>query len=141
MGCVFRRPADRLAMGREDRIDRQQTGRHWEQVAESFLSRQGLKLLERNFRCRFGEIDLVMNEDVQLVFIEVRYRNSTGKGGGAETVDLRKQQRIIKASAAFLAMHPRYATRICRFDVISIDRVRGHAAIEWIRNAFELPQG
>lgn len=117
------------------------SGRYWERVAESFLRSRGLRLLERNYRCRLGEIDLVMEHATQLVFVEVRYRRSSTHGDGAASVGFYKQQRIVRAASSYLARHPRRSTQACRFDVVSIGGSPDQADIHWIRNAFESTHG
>lgn len=121
-------------------------GRQAETVALNHLCRNGLTLIKRNYRCRLGEIDLVMSEGDLLVFIEVRYRKSDRYGGGAETVDYHKKRKLILTAKHFLASHRRYGEHICRFDVISASptatkvMTASHSAdmkIEWIRDAFQ----
>lgn len=114
-----------------------QRGSHWEQVAESFLNKRGLRTLERNYQARFGEIDLVMRDGNTLVFTEVRYRRDYGHGSGAESITLTKQRRVISAARRFLQCHPAESTRPCRFDVISIGSEEGRTLLNWIRNAFD----
>jgi putative endonuclease len=114
-----------------------QRGSHWEQVAESFLNKRGLKTLERNFHARFGEIDLIMLDGSTLVFAEVRYRENDRHGSGADSVTWTKQRRLISAAGRFLQYHPSDRLRPCRFDVISIGRKHGRTRLNWIRNAFD----
>lgn len=95
---------------------------------------RGLRLIGRNHRCRFGELDLVMRDGAVLVFVEVRYRRSTRFGGPAETVDPRKQRRLAAAAADYLQKHPSMLP--CRFDVVAISG--GQDRIEWLKNAFSL---
>lgn len=96
-----------------------------------YLQQRGLTLLERNFRCKGGEIDLVMQEPRALVFVEVRKRADARYGGAAASVTARKQARLIVAAQVFLQ---RYRTPpACRFDVIAIDG----SAIDWLENAIE----
>ena len=103
-----------------------------EELARAYLEGQGLGFVTRNYRCRRGEIDLVMREADTLVFAEVRYRASARFGGAAESVDRHKQRRLAAAAGDYLQHHP---TKLpCRFDVIALgdgDR------IDWIRNAFD----
>ncbi len=109
----------------------QTVGASMERRAESFLTRQGLRCIARNHRCRFGEIDLILHDGCVLVFAEVRFRRSTQFGTPADTVDLRKQRRLIAAASHYLQAHP---SRLpCRFDVVAID---GQDQIYWIRQAF-----
>ncbi|NIP18473.1 MAG: YraN family protein [Xanthomonadales bacterium] len=116
-------------------------GTHWEKSAESFLHRHGLKTVRRNYRCRLGEIDLVMRDGTGLVFVEVRYRGRDSHGSGADTVGHRKCARIARTAALFLGRNPAYAAFHCRFDVISIGKADGRTEFNWIRNAFQSPLG
>ena len=94
-------------------------------------------MIDRNFRCRLGEIDLVMQDGECLVFVEVRYRKAHGFGSAATSVDVRKQRKLTRAARFFLSRHRRLANRPVRFDVIGIDVVAGdELRIEWIRDAF-----
>ncbi len=102
-----------------------------ERLAESYLTGQTLRLVTRNHRCRFGEIDLIMRDGAVLVFVEVRYRRSERFGSAAETVDARKQRRLVAAARHYLLSHP--STLPCRFDVVAIS---GQDRIQWIKNAF-----
>ena len=112
-------------------------GASYEDVALAHLEKAGLALLERNFNCRYGEIDLVMNEQNVVVFVEVRYRRSRGFGGGIDSVDAGKRAKLVRAAGAFLADHPRLAACACRFDVLAIGHAPDASAIDWRRNAFE----
>ncbi len=115
---------------------RQAIGQHAEQLAEHYLLNQGLRLQQRNYRCRGGEIDLIMLEGETLVFVEVRYRKHQGFGGAAASVDRRKQQRLRLAAQHYLQRHP--ANRACRFDVIAISPTAGgQNNVQWITNAIE----
>lgn len=105
-----------------------------ERTAEKFLKKRGLKLLQRNYSCRQGEIDLIMQDGSQLVFVEVRYRRNSRYGSGAETVSIHKQRRIIQAARSFIGSLAEVPA--CRFDVVSITG-EGHE-ITCLRNAFEL---
>lgn len=113
------------------------TGQAAEQQALDHLLRQGLKLEARNFRCRQGEIDLVMSHGEILVFIEVRRRRSARYGGALESVDQHKQRRILTAARLYLAQHPQAARRPCRFDVVTLDGAGESGGMQWIRDAFQ----
>lgn len=113
-----------------------QAGARWEEIAESFLSGQGLKLLQRNFSSRLGEIDLIMEDDTTIVFVEVRFRKNSLHGSAAESVTLHKQNRISRTAAWYLAKNPHRAAQFCRFDVISVDPQKKDQGIDWIQNAF-----
>jgi putative endonuclease len=115
-----------------------QTGREAEQCARRYLERRGLRHLTGNYRCRQGELDLVMVEGNTLVFVEVRYRSDARFGTGAESVNVHKQRRLIYAAQHYLQRHPRLADRPCRFDVVAIGPANRDGAVEWIRNAFEV---
>lgn len=109
-------------------------GSHAEDLACRFLLRQGLRLLARNYRCRRGEIDLILRDAGNLVFVEVRYRRQDRYGSGLESVDRRKQRRISLCAAHYLQQHPQQANRPARFDVVAVGPDGG---IDWIRNAFD----
>ena len=103
-----------------------------ENLAAEFLERRGLTILERNYRCRGGEIDLVARDGTTLVFVEVRYRRSRTFGGAAASVDARKQARILLAARHYLSGRGDVP---CRCDVVALDAL-DPASIEWIRDAF-----
>ncbi len=106
-----------------------------ERDALRHLLQQGLRPVERNFRCRGGEIDLIMLEDDCLVFIEVRYRRSTRFSDPATTVDARKQQKLLRTAALYLARNRRFGRLATRFDVVALTG-DGASSICWIRDAF-----
>jgi putative endonuclease len=112
-------------------------GTQAEERACRFLLEQGLRLIDRNFHCRQGEIDLIMQDADNLVFVEVRYRRQDRYGSGVESVDRRKQQRIAHCAAYYLHRHPRAAALAARFDVVALTPNRAELQIEWIRNAFD----
>lgn len=105
-----------------------------ERLAENHLLKAGLKPIARNFRCRMGEIDLIMQDGGHLVFVEVRLRKSGNFGGAAASIHGQKQQRLVKAAQHYLATLSH--TPPCRFDVVLLDQL-DDARIDWIRNAFE----
>jgi putative endonuclease len=111
-------------------------GRAAEEAACGFLEERGLRPVARNFRCRQGEIDLVMAEGRTLVFVEVRYRRDIRFGSAAESVNGRKQRRIITAAQYYLQQNPGASKQPCRFDVVALGG-QGEA-VEWIKNAFDL---
>jgi len=115
----------------------QQTGNggaQAEQWAAQYLLSRGLTLVAQNYRSRFGEIDLIMQDGAGLVFVEVRLRRNADFGGAAASVDARKQQRIIRTAQQYLAG----LTRIppCRFDVVLMGDAQG-AQAQWLKNAFD----
>jgi len=109
-------------------------GQRIEVLAESFLKKQGLKPVTRNYTIRGGEIDLIMHEGKTLVFVEVRYRKDEGHGSGAESITARKQQRLLKTAEHYLQKEYGSQMPDCRFDVISAS---GEPVVfEWLKNVF-----
>lgn len=104
-----------------------------EQWAADFLQRHGLQLLAQNYRCRAGEIDLIMRDAEVLVFVEVRLRSNPNFGGAAASIDSHKQQRIIRTAQHYLTTLPRMPP--CRFDAVLLEDAHGKAA-RWLKNAF-----
>ena len=113
-------------------INKRKTGSRYEEQAAAFLEKQGLLVIEKNFRCKSGEIDLIARDGRYLVFVEVKYRSSGGNGVAAAAVDIHKQKRISHAASFFLIRYG-YQEPPCRFDVVAIDGQQ----IQWIRNAFD----
>ena len=107
-------------------------GARAEDLCADLLRRAGLTLIERNWRCRHGEIDLVAEEGRTLVFAEVRFRSGEGYGGAAESVTAAKQARLVAAARLYLMRRPQSD---CRFDVLLLDSLDA-GRIRWIRNAF-----
>lgn len=112
-------------------------GDTFEERARAHLEQAGLTLVARNYSTRFGELDLVMQDGNTLVFVEVRYRRSTGFGGAAASVTQRKRERLIRAANGFLAAHARHAQCACRFDVVTFEGDREHARGRWKKAAFD----
>jgi len=115
-------------------MDTLSRGKAAENLACEYLQARGLQLLHRNYRSKGGEIDLILQDTDSLVFVEVRYRRQAGFGSAAESVDWRKQSKLIKCARYFLQTHPDTARQPCRFDVISVNGSSNN--IEWIPNAF-----
>lgn len=115
-------------------------GSRAERVALRFLVSRNLHPVARNFRCRVGEIDLVMLDGDCLVFIEVRSRRSTRFADPALTVDRVKQRKLIRTAALFAARHRRLANSTMRFDVVAIEG-DARPVIRWIRDAFRPDDG
>jgi putative endonuclease len=107
-----------------------------EGAALKYLERRGLALVTRNYRCKLGELDLVMEHDDVLVFVEVRLRNNARYGDGRESVTYQKQRKLTLAAGVFLMRHPRFQNSRCRFDVVSVTKRNYRAHCEWIRDAF-----
>ena len=104
-----------------------------EQLAASYLQRHQLILIEQNYRCRFGEIDLIMRDDATLVFVEVRMRTSDGFGGAAASITPAKQKKLLRTARHYIA--GANAEPACRFDVVLLSGTYGRD-VEWIKNAF-----
>lgn len=116
---------------------RRQRGNQAEQAAESWLNRQGLVTVARNWQCRMGEIDLIMREEDILVFVEVRFRSGQQHGGAAASVDPHKQRRLVSAARHYLRLRPEAAQYRCRFDVIAVTPAdSGGHDMNWITGAF-----
>ena len=113
----------------------QQLGKLAEDQALHYLQQQKLTLLERNFRCRVGEIDLIMREQAMIVFVEVRYRTSSTYGTAAETILYHKQQKIIKTALLYLQWRRLNENTACRFDVVALT---ANQPIQWIKDAFQI---
>ncbi|HET6553734.1 MAG TPA: YraN family protein [Dyella sp.] len=112
-------------------------GALFEQRACAELQRAGLKLLDRNYTTRYGELDLVMLDRDTVVFVEVRHRLTSSHGSAAATVNATKQAKLIQTAELWLSHHPAHANRPCRFDVVSYDGPIDKAAMAWCRQAFE----
>jgi putative endonuclease len=106
-------------------------GESAEEQAHNFLIKNGLKPVTRNFRCKQGELDLIMTDQQTLVIIEVRFRKTDKYGSAAESVTRAKQSRIIAATHVYLSSQKTDCP--IRFDVVAIS---GNGNIDWIKNAF-----
>ena len=115
------------------KINNNNAGLQAEKIAATFLINNGLSLVAQNYHCRFGEIDLIMQEAETLVFVEVRLRSSNQFGGAAESITRHKQQKLIATAQHFLQTHP---NRPCRFDAILMSKTNLQD-IDWLRNAFD----
>ena len=111
-------------------------GRRGEDAALRHLAAAGLELITRNYRCRAGEIDLVMREGSTLVLVEVRRRAARDHGGAAASVGPRKQRRLVLAARHLLLTQPGLRAMPARFDVVAIDGADAAPVVNWIRDAF-----
>ena len=107
-------------------------GEKSEQLACEFLLKQGLQSIEKNFSCKYGELDLIMRDIQTLVIVEVRFRKSSKYGGALESITHKKQSRIIAATQYYLLQNK--INSPIRFDVITMSN---DADINWIKNAFQ----
>jgi len=109
-------------------------GNQAERYAEAFLARHKLVLVQRNYWCRFGEIDLIMRDGETLVFVEVRMRANRNFGGAGSSITLSKQRKVVRAARHYLLSLR--TEPCCRFDAVLLSGNDG-SDIEWIRNAFD----
>lgn len=125
-----------MAMARQDRTgpDKATRGQAGEALACRYLCDRGLRLLVRNFRCRMGELDLVMQDGPERVFVEVRSRRAGRHGTPLESITAAKRQRLLRAAAYYLQRHG--GDVACRFDVVGITHAPDGVHIEWVRDAF-----
>ena len=106
-----------------------------EHMAARFLQAQGLKLVQRNYSCKYGEIDLIFEDAATLVFIEVRLRGNNNFGGAAGSITATKQGRLIRAAQNYLGSMTHIPS--CRFDAVLYETLDG-APPQWIKNAFTI---
>lgn len=130
--------------------DHNRKGQYAENIALKYLQEKGLKIVQSNFSCKCGEIDLIMNDTTFLIFIEVRYRKKTQFGHPLETISYAKQQKIIKTIQYFLMKHPKLHQFPCRIDAVAIysdtdnngnnaEYIKGeNLKIEWVKDAIQL---
>lgn len=112
-------------------------GLRFEDQARDYLLKQGLRLLESNYRCRLGEIDLVMRERDTICFIEVKFRKSLAFGGAAASITPSKQRKIARTALFYLSAHRNLANHPLRFDALLMQQqADGKTDINWIKNAF-----
>lgn len=112
-------------------LSRRARGFLYERRACRYLKTQGLRLIEQNFNCPLGEIDLIMQDKNCLVFVEVRYRKNPDPVSSLESIGFRKQQRLSKTALYYLKQH-KLSTQPCRFDVVGFDGLK----LQWIKRAF-----
>ena len=113
-------------------MNKRETGSRYEDAAAAFLQSKGLRLLEKNFRCRKGEIDLILMDGACLVFTEVKYRSGPGCGSPLEAIDGRKQKKIRHTAAYYMYIRRISQDTPCRFYSVCI---MGES-IQWIQDAF-----
>jgi putative endonuclease len=115
-------------------------GAVYEQGAVDLLEAAGLRVLERNFRCKLGEIDIICSRGQQLVFVEVRYRRNPRYASPAASVTAQKQRRLLRTAQWYLQQQGWSNTRPCRFDVVAITPSQSgrEDEIQWLQNAFTM---
>lgn len=116
------------------RVNTQAQGQTGEDLALAYLKARGLNLIERNYRSRMGEIDLIMQDREALVFVEVRARENTRDIHPFETITPQKQRRILQTAQLYLQTHNKSDSIDCRFDVIGVSLHNQH--IDWVKDAF-----
>lgn len=110
-------------------------GNRAEKLAVKYLEKRGLRLRQRNFSSRYGEIDLIMQDADYLVFVEVRYRKSQQFGGALASIDTRKQGKL-RRTAEFYLISNKSTDSPCRFDILCVDGDLSNPIYDWIKNAF-----
>ncbi len=115
-----------------------ETGRRAEEHACRYLQQQGLKLVTRNYHSRYGEIDLIMRDGAELVFVEVRYRNQDYYGGALGSITPVKQQRLLVTAEHYIQSHSLKGVSSMRFDVVALSKQEAdELQVEWLRNAIQ----
>lgn len=112
--------------------NKRKIGSHYEQQVAAFLQKQGFEILELNFRCRSGEIDIVARDGTYLVFVEVKYRGSCAAGNALEAIDVRKAAQVRRVAQIYLYQERYPETTPCRFDAAGVNGT----TITYIKNAF-----
>lgn len=116
-------------------LSKREEGRTGEDEAEKILKRKGYRILERNFRTRFGEIDIVAEDKDCLVFVEVKKRNTRAFGNPFHAVNRQKRQHLVKSALLYMKSHDAFNKRV-RFDVVGIEE----GSVKVIRNAFMMEE-
>ena len=116
---------------------KQRLGKEGERIAEGYLKKKGYRLVERNYSCAAGELDLIVLDRRVVVFVEVKTRTGQTFGSPFEAVEFRKQRKMIQAAQYFLA-EKKLQQRDARFDVVGISSAGRDPMVEHIENAFEL---
>ena len=108
-----------------------------EDMALAFMVKQGLREVARNYRCRHGEIDLILDDDETLVFAEVRYRTAGALVSATESISHAKQRRLLASAEHYLQRRGESELRECRFDVLAVSGNGSNPAVHWLRDAFQ----
>ena len=117
---------------------RLERGRLWESRAATYLEQHGLAVLERGYRCRLGELDLVCRDDRQLVIVEVRARGRGARCSAIDSIDAHKRRRIVQATRHLLMRHAAWQAAPIRFDVVAFEAIdTAEPQVQWIKNAFD----
>lgn len=116
------------------KVNKRRVGAEYESLAVEYLKSKGYRILEQNYRNRYGEIDIIAEVDDTLVFCEIKYRSTQGYGDPLEAVDYNKQRHISRVALYYYTFHGYEDSKDCRFDVIAI---HGDNTIVHVENAFE----
>ena len=112
-------------------------GDHYENIAKVYLENEGLLIIQQNYHCRFGEIDLIMKDNSTICFIEVKYRETMSHGGAIHAISQSKQHKLIKAASFYIMENQNISNSSFRFDTITLQgNSDGNPDINWIQNAF-----
>ena len=118
-------------------LDRRELGAAAEEIAAGYLAAHGVEILERNYRRRLGELDVIAREGDTLLIVEVRTRSTNAYGGAAASIDGRKRRRLVRAAQQLLQQRRTFAGLAVRFDVVVVSNAETAApTVEWIRHAF-----
>lgn len=112
-------------------------GQQAEVLALNYLKKQGLQPLQQNFHCRFGEIDLIMQEENAIIFVEVKYRRDTAFGGGLAAITQSKQRKLKLTALNYLQRHQQFHNLPCRFDALVIEGHLSNPRYEWVTNILQ----
>ena len=115
-----------------------ESGRAAEQLARAGLQARGLTCIDSNYRCRCGEIDLIMTDGNVLVIVEVRYRSHTGIMHPVQSISPEKLRRVVRATEHFLQRHRRWSDHAVRFAIVGLHGPLEHPTMNWIRDAFTI---
>lgn len=118
---------------RENKNNTRTLGSQYEKKAAAFLKEQGYQILQMNYRCKLGEIDIVCRDREYLAFVEVKYRSTARQGEAVFAVDYKKQRKLSRSAAWYLIEHKLSEQTPCRFDVVGIDGTQ----VTLIKNAFD----
>lgn len=123
---------------KKERTACQQKGQQAEEQACCYLQHHGLIMVERNYRCRYGEIDLIMQEAHEIIFVEVRSRSRIDYGNAVESIITAKKRKLIKSALHYLQQKNWLYKKNSRFDVVAIHPICGKMQMEWIKDAFTM---
>lgn len=118
-------------------LNKRVLGQELESRACEFLAQNGAKIIERNYRCKSGEIDIIARDEKYLCFIEVKYRSGDRFGSGEDAVGINKQRKICKVSEFYLYSKYKSIDLPVRYDVVAISQTDSIYTFDWIKNAFE----